>query len=348
MSGTTSGAALWGRYMSIIVANTAGEGRDLIFPNTPGGPSLHVTFTIKHIITSTPHTASVRVYNVSNDTANYIANVGPNTNSNWSESNGQLVIRAGYTGNYGTIFTGGIRQVRVGRENPTDTYVDVFAADSDTARNWGFINTSLSAGYSQQDVALKCAQYMKTFNTSMGTNVTYPANGEEFLPVKPPAASPRGRALYGPTKYILRDLADAHDNTWSLDNNTLNFLPRTAFAPGDAIVLTSRTGFIGMPELTNNGLHVRCLLNPAIGPGTRIKIDNASVQYPAINLQYNAVTQNTFPSTNSDGIYKVLWVDHSGDNRGNTWYSDMICLSIDPSAGLPLSGIKDVASGIPG
>jgi hypothetical protein len=53
-----------------------------------------------------------------------------------------------------------------------------------------------------------------------------------------------------------------------------------------------------------------------------------------------------YPPVDADGVYKILCMDHTGDNRGNDWYTDLICLSVDPSAPAP-KGALDVASGIP-
>ncbi|MGC8165472.1 hypothetical protein ACP3WT_28400, partial [Salmonella enterica] len=58
----------------------------------------------------------------------------------------RIVLQAGYAGNYGIIFDGSVKQVRRGRENQTDTYLDITAADGDSAYNFAVVNTSLAAG----------------------------------------------------------------------------------------------------------------------------------------------------------------------------------------------------------
>jgi hypothetical protein len=336
---------LWGRQLSLIVADQNGDGRELVVPIS-GGPSLHVTFSVKHQILSTPNTMRARIYNLSDQTKKYIASQGTLLvqANNLNIANGQIVLKAGYAGNYGIIFQGSIRQVRIGRENPTDTYVDIFGADGDFSRNWGIINTALAAGYSQADVMAVSAAYMKSFGVTAGTPPTVAPGSETTVPIAPPKASPRGRLLWGNIKDVLHDLAAAHDNTWNLNNNVLNFLPRTAYTPGAAVVLTSHTGLIGLPELTDAGVKARCLLNPALGVGSRVQIANSLIQQPAANLGYSAL--NVFPSLDADGFYKILWIDHTGDNRGTNWYSDFICISIDPSAQLPVA-VQDTATGIP-
>jgi hypothetical protein len=40
----------------------------------------------------------------------------------------------------------------------------------------------------------------------------------------------------------------------------------------------------------------------------------------------NALAQQV--TLNADGNYYVMWANHTGDTRGNAWYTDIICLSI--------------------
>ena len=82
-----------------------------------------------------------------------------------------------------------------------------------------------------------------------------------------------------------------------------------------------------------NGIHVRCLINPRIKAGGRIKIDNASIQSYRFGLSLGAEIANGFvPRLDSDGLYRSLVVEHSGDTRGNDWYTEITCVGIDDTA----------------
>ena len=90
-------------------------------------------------------------------------------------------------------------------------------------------------------------------------------------------------------------------------------------------MLNSRTGLVGMPAQTFNGIEARCLLNPEIKPSTLIQIDESSIQRQAISPNYSAGARNfNMPSIDADGIYKIYEVTHHGDTRGTDWYTDMI------------------------
>lgn len=112
-------------------------------------------------------------------------------------------------------------------------------------------------------------------------------------------------------------------------NNKLNIVKHGESLPGAVVVLNSDTGMVGMPSQTMGGIEVRCLINPEIKAGSKIKIDEASIQRQALTTNYSAqARQYLIPDIASDGIYKVLGVVMSGDTRGTDWYQDLICLAI--------------------
>jgi hypothetical protein len=99
-----------------------------------------VTFQIRRGEMQTPNSADVRIYNVADSTAERIKNEFT-----------QVVIQAGYQANFGLVFRGTIKQIRKGREDAKDTYVDITAADGDEAYNFSPIARSLAAGTTPQD-----------------------------------------------------------------------------------------------------------------------------------------------------------------------------------------------------
>lgn len=138
----------YGRVFSLIVGAAGGKGLDL--------SALHCKFETHRATPQTPGWAVVRVYNVARSTALAIQREFTN-----------VFLQAGYPDNFGTIFSGKIRQKRTGRENATDTYLEIIAQDGDTAYNWsvmgpqpgtGKSGVSLAAGWKSQDVLDRIAQ----------------------------------------------------------------------------------------------------------------------------------------------------------------------------------------------
>jgi hypothetical protein len=89
---------------------------------------------------------------------------------------------------------------------------------------------------------------------------------------------------------------------------------------------------VGTPELTNEGLKARCLLNPLLKIGVRVKIDESDVAEAKLPSTGQSAPTNAAASPAQDGVYRLLVVEHGGDTFGNDWYSDLVCLAVDPTA----------------
>jgi hypothetical protein len=149
---------------------------------------------------------------------------------------------------------------------------------------------------------------------------------------------PRGKVMYGTSRDQIRTIADSSSSSWSIQDEKLVFLPLTTFLPGNTIVLTSKTGLIGTPQQTNQGVNCKCLLNPQIKSAGRIQIDNASVQQLQINYAVPGSPANLPAPLTADGVYYVLVVEHSGDNRGQEWYSNLVMLNVSVTSN-PLASV---------
>lgn len=297
------------RTIKLIVSDAAGSGLDL--------SQLRIKFNVKRSDTVTPNMADIRVYNLDRQTAIKIR-----------EEFKSVILQAGYEGNYGVIFKGNIKQVIIGRESATDTFIDIVAGDGDRAYNFAIVNTSLAAGATQADQVNVSIQSMNGRGVSQG-----------YLPTLPSAKLPRGKVMYGNARHYLSDVAGNTDNAWSIQDEKVNFVPLKSYIPGEAVFLTSKTGMIGTPQQTNEGVNVKCLLNPMIKIGGRIRIDNDSVERLKINLSVPNSPANIPAPLTADGTYYVLVVEHKGDTRGVDWYSTMICLNIDVTSN-PINSVQ--------
>lgn len=289
------------RAFTLLVSTRAGKGLDL--------SNFRVKFSIKRSTAQTPNAADIRVYNVSKETAIQIR----------SEFK-KVVMQAGYTGNFGIIFQGNIKQVIIGRESATDTFIDIIAGDGDNFYNHAIVNTTLAAGSNQQDQIKAC---IKT-GAALGITAGY-LGGTTETP-----ALPRGKALFGNSRNYLRASARTTNNEWSIQDGQVTFIPKATYLPGEAVVITSKTGMVGTPEQTNEGVNVKCLINPKIKIGGRAKLDNYTIKLLPVNLTLTpGSATNTQVPLASNGVYFVLAIEHSGDTRGVDWYTKLICLYIN-------------------
>lgn len=296
---SNAGELLFKRVCKLLVSNQQGQALDL--------SQLHIKFAVKRSDTQTPNMADIRVYNIDFATADLI-----------KKEFTTVVLQAGYEGSYGVIFKGNIKQVIAGRESATDTFIDIVSGDGDIAYNFAIVNQSLAAGSTPQDHLEAAVKPMSDKGVTMGYQSQLQGAG-----------LPRGKVMYGTARDIIRNLADSNGCGWSIQDEKINFVKQSAYVPGEAVVLTSKTGMIGTPNQTNEGVDVKCLLNPFIKVGGRVKIDNALIAQLKVNFQVPGSPANNPPPLNADGVYYVLVVEHQGDNRGVEWYTSLRTVIVD-------------------
>ncbi|WP_027188683.1 phage protein [Desulfovibrio cuneatus] len=303
--------AQWLRACLLQVAGVDGKGLEL--------GEMRITFSITKTDTETPNKANITVYNLAEGTSNRI-----------QQEFGRVVLSAGYKGNCTTIFDGTISKVQRGRENGTDTFTAITAADGDKAYNWAVVNSTLAAGSTPADRVKLCAQYF----AEKGVNTGY-------LPEFDPTSLPRGKVFFASAKKVLRDEAVNTRCSWSVQDGALTMVPKTGYLPEEAVVLTHETGLVGAPTWTNEGLNVNCLLNPRLRVNGRIKLDNRSVQGAKTEVKEGAKTEvkesaKRPPTISADGLYRILKVTFVGDTRGNDWFAKLVCVALDGTSQVPL------------
>ena len=300
-------AQQWLRYCKLTVAG-GGDSVDL--------SQLRIRFQVTQHNLQSPNVGDITISNLSDQTVKRIKGEGT-----------EVTLEAGYQENPGLIFKGQIIQKRSGRENPVDTYLNIIAQGGDQAYNYATVNKTLAAGHTYKDQVMTAYEALKPFGITLGKISDL---GDKKMP--------RARVMFGMARDILRTIAISTGTSWSIQNNELTVTKNNEPKEGGAIVLNSRTGLIGLPVQSIDGILVTCLLNPQIGPGSLIQINQASVQEAKLSADYTAVVNNAMiPSTADDGYYKCLVVNHIGDTRGDPWYTQILCLRADGKGPIPLS-----------
>jgi hypothetical protein len=265
-----------------------------------------------------PAYADIRVLNLSDATATQV-----------QQQYTDVTLSAGYEGGaFGLIFQGTIKQVRRGREDQTNKYLEIRAADGDVPRQFGVVNTSLAAGATQP------SNIVKTITGQIGVPQGYTVDVPQGV------AQSRGKVMFGMATNDLDTVGSSNGMGWWIDKGKLNMVPLDSYIPREAIVLTSNTGMVGLPEQTEDGIHVRCLLNPNIRIGTLVQINNTSVQRELLggqNLFATGRLENIpglLPKVTDDGFYMVYVAEYVGDTRGHgqDWLTELTCLAIIPAA----------------
>lgn len=293
------------RKVSFVVGN---EGDALDFSQ------FRVTFNVRRGDYQNPNSCDLRIFNLSDSTANRI-----------HDEFTQVAVQAGYEGNFGLIFRGTIKQVRKGRLDQLDSYVDVTAADGDEAYNFSTMALSLAAGATPSDSVQAFLKVMASQAINQGYTPELSTNG-----------SVRGKVFYGATKDEVRKFAMANQLSWNLNDGRLSFIPLTSYVPSANVpVISPQTGLIGVPEQTQNGIEMRVLLNPSIKIGQLVQLDSTALNLLRYGLDVQSQATNIRLSksvkTSADGLYYVMVANHMGDTRENSYYTDLVCLAVDAS-----------------
>lgn len=307
------------RGVNLFVKNTQ-VGRALAQADSDA-PDLRIRFHTDQQDAESPDHASIRVYNLSDSTIREIR-----------AEYDSVVLQAGYrNGSVGTIFNGTIKQFRIGRESNVDSYLDLLIADGDIGYNFGLISSTLAAGQNLGDTVAAATK-------AMGIPID-----KTNLPDLTGAQLIRGKVLFGMARALMRDAARSVDATWSIIGGKIELIPLSGYLIGDAVVLNALTGLIGVPELTDQGVHCRCLLNPKLRVGGLVRINNADIvtlfqrtgSDPTRFDSFKTVggaglgTGLGLPILAADGLYRLYAVEHSGDTRGQEWYSDLTMLAVN-------------------
>ncbi len=298
------------RFDVLVGKATAGEG---ITANEDFKIEFEITKTLRH----TPNHAEIKIYNLAPETENTIRNEFD-----------ELLVNAGYRDSVRLIFAGNI--ARVHRYRAGNNWItQIIAGDGDGDYYGTIINTTLAAGVLDSDVLNEIVGKFTT--TKLGHAAAVAANKGKRS---------RGKTMSGPARNYLHQIAANADAEWSIQDGVLQFVPFEGTLPGEATVINANTGMLRAPELNDKGIKVWCLLNPALKPGGRIKLDNNDIKEEMRTIFEQAAgakkpgvhkdkKKRTPARQDPDGIYKILVVSHSGDTRGKKWESELLCKALE-------------------
>ncbi|MEL6785700.1 MAG: hypothetical protein AAFO61_14900, partial [Pseudomonadota bacterium] len=109
--------------------------------------------------------------------------------------------------------------------------------------------------------------------------------------------------IHGDTRAELDMLGRSHGFYHSVQNNALEILPSNGFLDG-AVVLSSGSGLIDVPSITDNGVTVNAMMNPQIRPGRRVRVISKKLEMNSEGDLYR-VSSATYFGDNKDGEFRV-------------------------------------------
>lgn len=298
------------QWLRKCVLKVEGAGEDLDMSE------LRIRFQVEGALSDFSNIAYISITNLSDRTAQKIYEEGK-----------QVTLEAGYEDGFGVIFKGNIFQKRGNaRETPTDKVFQITGKSGDRGLVYGVVNKTLSAGHTWRDQVNVALDVLKPFGVTAGHIADLGAQ-----------TFPRARSLFGGVRDLLRTITQSTGTTFHIADQKLNIVKSRETLPGEAFVLNSNTGLIGMPVQTYGGIQARMLLNQRVVPGTRLKIDQRSIiqaQLDPSGVPGSYLNNMSYAHIAADGLYKVVTRDHIGDTRGQPWYTDVSCVSLSGGNGL--------------
>lgn len=260
-----------------------------------------IKFEVTKSLKQQDNAAKIEVYNLSQITRKKIA---------LEESIVQL--QAGYRSNQGLvqIGQGTICQVSSVRDK-TDIISRFLLKDGLS----NIKNTILSISYENDakltDVLNKIASEAKLSLKSVGLEANETIKG--------------GYVMLGGIDSQLNQLSSSFDFQWSVQNNTLLITGKKQTNTEQILLLTPTTGLILNPETLKKPSQKLQKLRDKGMLATEINLYSVQALLQP-QLQLNDVI--AIESQDLRGKFRVQKITHSGDTRGNEWYSDLEVRSI--------------------
>ena len=252
--------------------------------------NLRCVFNCEKDMNDTPNYSIITVYNMSQKT---IASI---------RQGDKVILEAGYEhGNYGMIFTGNIVQPMAGRESGTDVTLTLVCQDGDVYLNSSFTATTLAKASSNADVVRVCT------NGRISTGLVTDQLGKTKLA--------RGKVVFGKSSKYVRKAAISAKSQFYIEDGTVNIAAASDYASNVAVELNPKTGLIGMPQQTDDGVSGQCLINPSIKLNTLIHINSSLVLAKQVEEG-----ETSYSAVSSDGVYRITKLAYEGDTHGDPWY----------------------------
>lgn len=262
-----------------------------------------------------------------------IYNLSPQTETNIIFNATNAVLSAGYVdGPYGQIFTGRIIQKIRGKDPDGVTFfLKLVCMDGDQQLQTNFCNMAMGEGQTEEQQAKLIAR---------NANVPFEPKVDLNLSQDQQKAF-RGKTIFGRPRDYFRSIALNNGAAFYADKGDINITLLNTSPPNVVPELNYKSGMIGIPHQTDQGMEVRSLINPQFTIDSWIHLNNKNIIKQQITISED---QATFaPLLDLDGLYHIIGMTITGDTRGNDWYMDLITLTQLGQAANPLTSIAQTA-----
>lgn len=275
----------WLREIEVTISGSAG---------TITVKDLKIDFSVQKSIGSKQNTATISVWNL---TKSHRKQLG--------EEFDQIELKVSYRDGPKTVlFKGSIRDVTHTKET-ADIQSEIECGDGDEGINKGAVSKTFDAGTKPKEIIEYVVKEMP--KTTLG-NLS--AGIAKLAPFSRPVS------LFGWGFQALDTLGRSNGFYWSVQNGQVEVVQYDeVIEDGGPIVVSSETGMIGVPEITDKGVKVKGLLNANIMPGRQIDVRSDFLDEDS--------GRDKRKSDEGGGIFRVSSCTFSGSNRGEDYFVEV-------------------------
>jgi hypothetical protein len=303
----------FGRSFKLTVTPQATGEQWTVSNSTWSNQAVRITFECEQATDSKWFTADIVIWNFDPANAKVI------------QQDDLVTLEAGYQSpGMGRIFTGRIFQPlweRADDVNYTLTLHCVFGLWEDSQ---SFVNVPLASGLSQAEAVRQVARAANL--QCLDANLDAALSGNQY---------PRGAPFSGYARRFFDQIAlsnnlhawigpeGVHISSLTSEKTTPDLIYAPPFTSSEGTSSNSgvtKYTLIGTPQQTEQGVCFRTLLDPALSLGSLIALHNVLAK--RLPLQ---PMQLQIPFS-KDGIYSVAGLRHTGDTRGNDWYTEVTAI----------------------
>lgn len=274
-------------YELEVVGN---DGNLYIFPYP-----LTLEFQVKRNVLASANTGTFRIFNLGQQHRNAIYKNQFDINVSFRS----LILKAGYGVNQAVtlpvIFQGNVMQAQSYRQEKSTNFVTEI-----DGYDYGWVMTNAKSNRNYPSGTVTQTKIISDLIGDLQVTVPNdPTNKGAALSIG--AISPQFNVLYNQNVAIVGNTWDAlqkiTNNQAYIDNGNVYCLFENDVFEGDLTIINSETGLLGTPKKQQNFLIVETLFEPRLQVGQQIQvISSALAQY----------------TSNSNGIYKVVGIEHRG------------------------------------
>jgi len=253
-----------------------------------------VTFNILIDFGGSNNYADIRIYNLSESTANKAF-----------KKDVILAFEAGYIDTVDTVFIGTIKNILRERQG-ADTITRLICRSQQYS---GFINQSYGSGVDVVTLIKACSDtlgYPSVITASQFDDIS------EYM---------GGYSLQGDARVLLDKLAVTHGFSHTVENGRRIILRDGYERNTSPIIVSQFTGMEGIPQISEVGADVKMRLNPKLRIGGTIDIQSKLKTFNFSNIYFQDV-----PESAGTGTYKVQQISHEGDSWGDSWTSSVTAI----------------------